>query len=306
MTKFASFILAAAAVLSAAAPVRAAVASLLVFGDSLSDTGNISARTFGFSPGSSYFQGRFSNGPIWIDRLATRYGIPAPTPSVRGGQNYAQGGARVSQTATFFILQVPSFQSQVASYVSSGPAVTASTLVTIWIGGNDFLNFQAGVTDPLALAATVESSMLSLTGKGARNFMLLNLPPIGSTPNIAGQGAARSAEVNAAVRQYNQRLAQIPTNLQLQVPGTAIRFVDTYSAFETAIASPQHLGLVNTSSPALIGGVAAPNANQYLWWDDVHPTSTGHQFLQLWTAVIPEPGMLVFVALAGMLTLRRR
>jgi phospholipase/lecithinase/hemolysin len=48
---------------------------LVVFGDSLSDTGNA---------------GRFSNGPVWVEQLAEKLKLPL-LPSGRGGQNYAVG-----------------------------------------------------------------------------------------------------------------------------------------------------------------------------------------------------------------------
>ena len=47
-----------------------AYSSLVVFGDSLSDTGNVYAATGGVIPGAPYASGRFSNGPIWLDTFA--------------------------------------------------------------------------------------------------------------------------------------------------------------------------------------------------------------------------------------------
>ena len=46
---------------------------LFIFGDSLSDTANLDAITDGFLPATSppYFQGRFSNGPLWVQTLAS-------------------------------------------------------------------------------------------------------------------------------------------------------------------------------------------------------------------------------------------
>ncbi|MFO1119752.1 MAG: SGNH/GDSL hydrolase family protein [Rhodospirillales bacterium] len=59
-----------------AAPDR--FSGLVVFGDSLSDNGNV---------------GRFSNGPVWVEVLALRIGTEL-TPSRLGGTNFAVGGAR--------------------------------------------------------------------------------------------------------------------------------------------------------------------------------------------------------------------
>ena len=59
---------------SVAEAVGISPSKVIVFGDSLSDIGNIDDATFGVVPGSSYFSGRFSNGPAWVERLAERPG----------------------------------------------------------------------------------------------------------------------------------------------------------------------------------------------------------------------------------------
>src|SRR5690349_1365451 len=77
--------------LSSADAVALTPSRLIVFGDSLSDIGNIDDATFGAVPGSSYFDGRFSNGPAWVERLASNLGVGPLRPSRVGGTNYAYG-----------------------------------------------------------------------------------------------------------------------------------------------------------------------------------------------------------------------
>src|ERR1700751_2615864 len=69
--------------------------AIYVFGDSYSDVGNISIATGGAIPGPLYYNGRFSNGPIWVDHIAGIYGLTL-TPSLAGGTDYAVGGAEVT------------------------------------------------------------------------------------------------------------------------------------------------------------------------------------------------------------------
>src|SRR5689334_7437247 len=93
------------ATLALADRARGAYSQIVVFGDSLSDTGNVNNQTFGISPGSGYYQGRFSNGPVWVEDLATNLGIAAPIYSRAGGKDYAYGGVHTgsgSTTYTFF------------------------------------------------------------------------------------------------------------------------------------------------------------------------------------------------------------
>ncbi|MBV8232201.1 MAG: hypothetical protein JO329_19640, partial [Planctomycetaceae bacterium] len=67
---------------------------LVAFGDSLTDVGNVYHITNGTFPVSPpYDQGRFSDGPVWVEELASRMGLPAPLPSSEGGTDFAFGGA---------------------------------------------------------------------------------------------------------------------------------------------------------------------------------------------------------------------
>ncbi len=59
---------------------------LLVFGDSLSDNGNYFALTGGqYPPSPPYYQGRFSNGPVWPEVTADLADVPL--------KDFAYGGA---------------------------------------------------------------------------------------------------------------------------------------------------------------------------------------------------------------------
>ncbi|WP_235031247.1 SGNH/GDSL hydrolase family protein, partial [Geminicoccus flavidas] len=82
-----------AMVMSAAAATAAsppAFANVVVFGDSLSDTGNA---------------GRFSNGPVWVEVLADRLGVELRAAQM-GGSNFAVGGAQLDPAAGPYGLRV--------------------------------------------------------------------------------------------------------------------------------------------------------------------------------------------------------
>jgi phospholipase/lecithinase/hemolysin len=98
-----TLVLTAAAVLAIGGSTAAArpFDELIVFGDSWSDNGNARILSEGLAVPPPYFGGRFSNGPLWVERLAERLHLghptessPAPAPSLAGGTNYAFGGAQ--------------------------------------------------------------------------------------------------------------------------------------------------------------------------------------------------------------------
>ena len=60
--------------------------NLVVFGDSLSDVGNVWIITNHADPppNSGYDQGRYSNGPLWVEDLAAAINVPIPTAYFAG------------------------------------------------------------------------------------------------------------------------------------------------------------------------------------------------------------------------------
>ena len=95
--------------------------NIYFFGDSLSDSGNISALSLGLYPGAPYYQGRFSNGPTWAESYAILQGYPNAGQhagmtlganflnlDIPGtGNNYAIGGARTNTTGAIDSLGIP-------------------------------------------------------------------------------------------------------------------------------------------------------------------------------------------------------
>ena len=94
--------------------------NLVVFGDSLSDVGNVDSSPFVDIPGPYYWNGRFSNGPVYAETLATGLGLPALTRSTAsGGTDYAYGGAKTTGTSFPTSLVVKDIDEQVDQYVTS-------------------------------------------------------------------------------------------------------------------------------------------------------------------------------------------
>ncbi|HKD77364.1 MAG TPA: SGNH/GDSL hydrolase family protein, partial [Ktedonobacterales bacterium] len=136
-----------AALASRAVPVAPATAApgasyraMYVFGDSLSDTGNVSLATLGLVPVSPPYADRsFSNGPVWAQDLAQSFGLATLQPSLAGGTDFAYGGANTGPTpehtenGTDLSSQFDQFSAQVRS-------PQAGALYAIWIGSNDVLD----------------------------------------------------------------------------------------------------------------------------------------------------------------------
>jgi phospholipase/lecithinase/hemolysin len=275
-----------------AAPTFASpITQIVAFGDSLSDTGN-DLIAFG-SPQPPYYQGRFSNGPNWIDDLAGKFGVADPQPSLAGGTNYAYGGAAATSVPT----GVPDITQQVSQYLTTSPTANPNALDTVLMGANDFFG---GVTDASAVASAVNSALTSLVNAGAKNILVSYLPPQGVTPDIQSQGPAAVAAIDALDVAFNNDISADVIALRAANPGINLSVLDLYSLTNQAIADPSAYGLTDTTDE----GINAPpgtNLNTYLFWDDVHPTAAGHALIADEAfAVAPEPSALLLAGFGAL------
>jgi len=122
--------------LAPATSAFAGYSGVTAFGDSLTDGGNVFAVTGGTLP---YPSGRFSDGPVWIEQLASNLGTPLQ-PSVLGGTNYAFGGAESGLGTSLLrgVLPVPGIRQQIQNFLQLGP-LDPTRLYVVWGGANDFL-----------------------------------------------------------------------------------------------------------------------------------------------------------------------
>src|SRR3954468_7841354 len=133
-------------VLSAAASALAGpFTDLVVFGDSLSDIGNIAQAPLINTPGPYYWNGRFSNGPVYAESLTTGLGLPALKRSTSsGGNDYAYGGAKTTGTSLPDSLFVKDIDDQVTQFLGARTA-NANTLYLVLAGANDLIGGQTNM-----------------------------------------------------------------------------------------------------------------------------------------------------------------
>jgi phospholipase/lecithinase/hemolysin len=248
---------------------------VIVFGDSLSDVGNAYGVSFGLVPASPpYYQGHFSNGPIWIEEMASKQGLPAVVRSRNGGNDYAYGGVETGQGYTTYLalFNLPNLGTQIGSYLGSHTP-NADDLFVVWGGANDF---NDGQTDPTVPARNMASHIIALAQAGAKDFIVPNLPPMGETPRY--RGTARQASMNSLSSQYNALLAPALSYLETNYD-INIYPLDIAGAFNQILTHPGDYGITNTTDPALVGSTVVSNPDQYLFWDDLHPTRVAHGLL---------------------------
>ena len=273
---------------------------LYSFGDSLSDVGNTSLATSGALPGAAYYNGRYSNGPVWVEYLASKLGLPAPSPSlIPGGRDYAFAGAYTSGGGA-----VPTLVQQAGMFVSTG-SFLPTDLVTVWGGANDF--FFSSPVDFTTPAANIGTVITTLAAGGAKNILLLNLPDLGDLPETLASGAPAIAVGHNFSVGYNGLLASMVPSLEASL-GIDIMLLDIFGIGKNTLTNAAALGFTNTTLGALPSGNAA-NANEFMYWDGVHPTTRVHTiFADAAYTAVPEAStaMLLWVFGIGLVTRRNR
>ncbi len=295
-----------AAVLCSRPASAALFSDIYYFGDSLSDTGNVGNLTLGIYPNNPYAPGHFSNGPVWTEYFAGSMGLPNDAnaagmslgPSYfniqipgNGGNNYAIGGARNDISGALDSYGIPSGIFWQLQYYLSRSNVSAdpAALYVLFGGGNDLRD--ASLLNPAERDAAVNVaaqylvfSMYILEQLGARNFLILNAPDIGNTPE-AKLVRNNEAAATAATLAYNAALAFYVGYFQTVLTRSSFHYLDTYSIFENLYADALSGGLVyglsNATTPCFAGYAGSTGADcaLSLFADDIHPTTAVHQLL---------------------------
>ncbi len=298
--------------LSVLARQSLAITGLRVFGDSLTDIGNVfqisgtAGTPVPLSP--PYFDGRFSNGPAWVEYLAQPLGLAPLTHSLAGGTNYAWGGAETGTgTST---RNTPNISEQVTGYLNSvGGSADPNELFIIWGGANDFAN--AGQTDPTIPAANVAGDVARLANAGATHFLIPNMPPLGLTPVAITNGV--QGPLNALAAGYNTALSAELDTLESTL-GVMIHRLDVFELFNETFADAASAGLTNLTDPAYTGFVETPGTvvaadpDEYAFWDVIHPSATVHGIIgnAAVLTVIPEPTTAAVLGFIGVCALSVR
>ena len=268
--------------------------NIFVYGDSLSDLGNIytfSGHTIPLSP--PYYDGRFSNGPLAVEYLANSVHTPL-TSFAWGGATTGIGNSGDGGTQTSFgAFGLPGMLPQLAGSASTIAPVASTSLFVVWGGPDDFISngsVATGVGDILFIVQQLQSL-------GATHILVPGMPDLGLTPEYLGDASATAFSFA-----FDQAL-------QANLPH-GVTYFDTFGFMHLVVSDPGAFGFTDVTDPCLVGLNPCANPNQYLFWDDLHPTTAADQLLatQFYRAAVPEPSTLLMLGtgIAGLAGMVRR
>jgi phospholipase/lecithinase/hemolysin len=345
-TAFALGACVAGAALSVSSANAASFTAEYVFGDSLSDTGNLAElyNELGYHSGNfpnpPSYHDSFTNGPVAVQLLAQSFGLNAnPSlwvtgfkdpynlfggPSFVPGTNYAVAGATAALAAVGGPtgINLPEQVGAYSGFVSDHADPNA--LYVVMIGGNDVRNAALQGTGDAAVTTGVNTELAAistLSGEGAKDFLIVNVPNVGIIPEFAQDNPSLAGDATTYSQLYDSELASgLATLDPTLAAGTSLREFDLYT-YNTDILNsildgtvPYNPPFTNTTdpcftdtplSPAATTGCGTDGANiaSYLYWDDIHPTA---RVQALWAkgfeTAVPEPSTwaMMLLGFAGL------
>jgi len=254
---------------------------IIAFGDSLSDTNNVfNASLWRFPNPKSWFLGRFSNGPTWIEYLAKQNHLPV--------YNWAVGGAASNQKK----LVIPGLLEQVDSWLIYMKLARnyrpENSLFTVWIGANDLVTYNQGVD---SLIANQTKALNRLVSAGAKKVLVLNLPDITRAPEFAYRKDGE--QIKRQIDDYNARIQQVVEGINRNYSEPPVIIFDLAALFTDMLDNPARyqvsetkMACLDIQAPSSLNyinaipvSMACSNADTYVFWDLLHPTTHTHRLL---------------------------
>ena len=299
--------LAIAAAFLVSTPARGAAqeySEVVVFGDSLSDSGNAFALRAAAAtppdlgldglliPSAPYARGghHFLDGATWVEQLARSLRVsgsarPAFQSSSAVARNFAVGGARAREDG--INVNLPA---QVAAYLErTGGTASPTALYVIAVGGNDvrdalfaFSRGQDGGPILAAALGSIAQTITALSAAGARTFLVWNVPDIGLTPALRMSGPAAAQGATNVSFAFNTPLAAILGQISRALPAVRIVSFDAFGLLRSIVADPAAYGMSNVTAACVMPNeppFACGQPDEFLFWDGIHPTRATHAII---------------------------
>src|SRR5882724_1136420 len=245
--------------------------AIVAFGDSLTDTGNVPSEPY------LHFDGRWSNGPLWVEQLSVRLGFPY-NPS----NNFARSGAQTGDALGV-----------VTRYVPSGDI--SNTLFVVWAAGNNFLQEyktywfnDAGWSQFTTQSANdLSNAVVNLQSKGARYILVPNTVDVTTIPLLNRLPSFLRSYLQSKVKNFNSKLSKSLVALRTTYPDITIYSSDIYLGEKTILRNYKADGFKKKSPDALSDvrlldkSFDGPGA-KYVFWDPIHPTTKAHGIIADW------------------------
>ncbi len=269
---------------------------LVVFGDSLSDNGNLYEYMKHELPMSPpYYKGRFTNGPVWVELLMDEYySQDAQTHLL----DYAFGGAGVAEEDdtdpddVLFTLN-----REIDSYLlSHNDKADDQSMYVVWMGANNYLAVPENADETVeTVTSGIKHELERLVEKGAKHIMVVSVPNLGRIP--AAKDFDAVPLLTELSTKHNAKLKEMISEFEVSTPSVQWLYFDINNVMNELLDFPERYGLTNITDTCYEEMVNEPSdesilkmvsrvkahakaphnaCSGYLFFDPVHPSETAH------------------------------
>lgn len=236
--------------------------AIVAFGDSMSDNGVSDG--YGFT--------RKSNGKVWVEHLSDM--IECKNLEVRAWSGATSGIGNYNSAAKDW----SGLQWQIDQYVAESGKLD-ETLFTLEIGTNDLHDPNMKI-QPKQVVENLITAVENLADKGAKNFLLWNLPVSIVSPGYVNEKYEWYSYYNplleGALKQYeefNIELSKRVKELKKSNPELSIKILDMDNLMKEVKSK-----FKNTTDPWQ-NSYLYPKKGEYFWYDEWHYMSEVHYYI---------------------------
>lgn len=262
---------------------------LVVFGDSISDTGNLAFVDLPFP----FFENRISNGPVLVDFIAASINSNADRSGHLLGQtagfNYAVSGGNIIGSDPEDLNQ------QISAFLDRGnQQADPDALYVIIMGGNDLRsirsisNAASATTQINTVITELNGQITRLSNAGARAFLITNVPNVGRIPEtlaLLPNDPNIVTRTENRVREYNLVFSQMLTEFTQRADLSVVEF-DLFQALEDILDNPASFGFNNieqgcfdSSNFSIDPECVLFGFDTRVFFDNIHPSAATNRLV---------------------------
>ncbi|KAJ3410340.1 hypothetical protein HDV05_003870 [Chytridiales sp. JEL 0842] len=290
---------------------------VVAFGDSYTDNGNIN-KIKGPVINFPFWEGRFTNGPVWVEYLASKhlsnatlldYAVSSAVTNfetLRGSKSFTQVDREIPDLPRQFI----NYENDIRNRNLTNLLDPDKTLYVMFAGINDVMYRFMQKENPIPEVVSkyqlsfVQNQLLGQVK--AKNVMVLNIPAMEVLPMLTDTIAQSTVD---RIERSNILLQNGLANLQSQNPNIKLFYTDLHTLYRSFLFPNSLLDTYNIT--AGIYGVcftgptvndACKNPENYMNFDALHPTTRAHEMVAevvgsvLGFGKVVEPSNQVLVA----------
>jgi phospholipase/lecithinase/hemolysin len=256
---------------------------IVAFGDSLSDHYNLKTY-FDTTPEA------MTNGDVWIEYLSRELNATLDNNAFIGAMTRKHLNDDIQSASDSGAIPQLGLIGQIDNYMNEANEFNPDeTLFSIWIGSNNLIKYARGgfgdITPEQMITAAmtdIGEAITKLLSIGATQYIIMNLPDIGKSPWYGSGSAEDVAAATQLALGYNNALMNTINQLLMNKPGIKVYCFDIVQILDEIIEK-EMFPIVNDSYYILDENgyrtsETHDSAEDYLFWDGVHPTTKAHAY----------------------------